>query len=660
MHRFSTLGYLLGMIAAVVVPLLAFAALGLTGYVMIERERFEREAVETARGINRIVEADLETLVSLLEGLSASQLLHDRNFVGFHNEARRIVDGTPNIIVLRDLGRDQFVNTQVPFGTPLPPAVPLTERERAAFETRIPVISGVYASPISGEARVAVAVPIDIGPDQYILAITVPTERIWQTLLPFVPEGWRIGIVDERGAYVTHSQLHESVSGKTAAASYLREATERAGTFTERSADGIDLLSGYYRSGYSNWLVRANVPQEIFEAPLWRSLMLLIALGAAALALSGVMAFLFGRTFIAAASGLADRAAALGAGRAVVPMQSRLVEFELAGKALATAATSILERTRELQTVLATVPAAVLFTYDPDARVVYPNGFAAEAMSLPESDAQGVSLDLVQFERDGQPVPPEEMLLRRALRGERIADEEYAWLASDGTWRTFLTNAAPLRDQDGRIVGAVLVGLDISERKRVEEQRALLVNELNHRVKNTLTTVQSLVQQSLRGAATPDQARDAVTDRLVALAKTHDLLTTENWEGAYLRDVAEAATAHFGDGERFRFSGPAVRLTPSLTLSLSLLLHELSTNATKYGALSTAEGMVEVSWRVDRDNGARRLALRWTETGGPPVVEPDQEGFGSRLIRSLSSAIGGSTAIEFKPAGVVCTIDVEL
>ncbi|WP_454761242.1 PAS domain-containing protein [Caulobacter segnis] len=205
-----------------------------------------------------------------------------------------------------------------------------------------------------------------------------------------------------------------------------------------------------------------------------------------------------------------------------------------------------------------------------------------------------------------------------------------------------------------RFVGAVV---NITDRKRSELHLRLLVNELNHRVKNSLATIQAIAAQSFTGERALPQAQEAFSSRIVALAEAHDLLTRENWEGAELHDVTERLAALHGGPARFELSGPSIRLSPKTALSLSMALHELATNAMKYGALSTPEGRIRVVWDFAPEPGAARLDLTWTESGGPLVKPPTDRGFGSRLIeRGLAAELSGSAAIDFQPEGVVCRI----
>jgi PAS domain S-box-containing protein len=239
--------------------------------------------------------------------------------------------------------------------------------------------------------------------------------------------------------------------------------------------------------------------------------------------------------------------------------------------------------------------------------------------------------------------------------GDGRYDVEYRVKQLDGSWRWL--SAWGLVEFEGqgaerRPVAIAGASRDLSERKQAEELQRLLGNELNHRVKNTLATVQSIINQTLRGAADTEGARTTLNARLVALAGAHDLLTDRSWAGADLVDLAARAVAPFVSGQ-IALVGPSVDLSPSQVLALSLAVHELATNAAKYGALSRPEGRVEFRWAVQ----AGRLNLSWRESGGPRVVPPTRQGFGSRLIEhALSRDLDGKTRLEFAPEGVRCSI----
>jgi PAS domain S-box-containing protein len=207
--------------------------------------------------------------------------------------------------------------------------------------------------------------------------------------------------------------------------------------------------------------------------------------------------------------------------------------------------------------------------------------------------------------------------------------------------------------------GMGVVFRDVTDRKRAEAQRDLLIGELHHRVKNTLATVQALAAQTFRHEGVEPGVQAAFEGRLLTLSAVHNVLTDENWASAELHDVVTSTLQPHRTPERDRFAvqGPALRLNPQSAVALSMALHELCTNAIKYGALSVDAGRVTLQWRA----AGGRFHLRWQEHDGPPVTEPLRRGFGSRLIeRSLAAQLQGDVKIEFQPAGVICGIDAPL
>jgi PAS domain S-box-containing protein len=221
--------------------------------------------------------------------------------------------------------------------------------------------------------------------------------------------------------------------------------------------------------------------------------------------------------------------------------------------------------------------------------------------------------------------------------------------------------AAPVRGAAGQVIAISVVARDIGESKRQEERRNVLIQELNHRVKNTLSILQSIAVQTLKGV---DAAkRQDFLSRLMALSRCHDLLTDTAWENAELhalltRTMAPYATAT--GASRVSLEGPPVRLLPSTALSLALAIHELATNAAKYGALSLPAGRVAVDWSVVSGAEVQTLSMTWREHDGPPVAPPTELGFGSRLLQGLGTQPGASVRHEFLPDGVVCAISLPL
>ncbi len=259
--------------------------------------------------------------------------------------------------------------------------------------------------------------------------------------------------------------------------------------------------------------------------------------------------------------------------------------------------------------------------------------------------------------------PEDRDLVADAITRARITQTpfsaEYRLRAEDGHWAWVSSRAVPIRPIGGEVTEWFGAATDITARRQHEEHQRLLLNELNHRVKNTLAIVQSLAMQTLRGADDIGAACDRFEARLHALAQAHDVLTRQEWDHAPLHDIVRTAIAPclVDDSDRFDIEGPDMQLDPQRALVLSMALHELCTNAMKYGALSRKPGRVRIHWRAEAVQGRHSLVLSWEEHDGPPVVVPDHRGFGSRLIeRGLRHDLGGDVALDFDKAGVKCRI----
>ena len=219
-----------------------------------------------------------------------------------------------------------------------------------------------------------------------------------------------------------------------------------------------------------------------------------------------------------------------------------------------------------------------------------------------------------------------------------------------------------MRDAAGQIVGGVNMLVDVTERKQAEQRQQLLMNELNHRVKNTLATVQSIAAQSLKGAS-DRELRTTFDARLISLSRTHDLLSREIWESASLRELLLLGLEPYRSEESTRFvlEGPELTVNPKAALALGLAFHELATNAAKYGALSKPNGQVRVVWDVLKSSEPSTLRLKWTETGGPSVKKTGRKGFGTIVIeRGLSLDLDGEVQVDFNPSGLIFTVDIPL
>jgi PAS domain S-box-containing protein len=233
---------------------------------------------------------------------------------------------------------------------------------------------------------------------------------------------------------------------------------------------------------------------------------------------------------------------------------------------------------------------------------------------------------------------------RRVMESGEPQEVEEVAGGSNGHGRVWLSTKTPMRGADGSVIGLVGVSVEITERKRDETRRDLMIHELNHRVKNT------------------PAMRAALDGRLMALASVHDVLTRESWHSADLGEVVAASLAPFGGTEtsRFHVRGPPLLLLPRAAVALAMGLHELATNAAKYGALHVPEGRVSLLWEID-GRSPQTLFMTWSEQGGPKVAAPCRRSFGSAMIEgALASDLGGTATLYFDPEGVRCVIEAPL
>ncbi len=268
------------------------------------------------------------------------------------------------------------------------------------------------------------------------------------------------------------------------------------------------------------------------------------------------------------------------------------------------------------------------------------------------------------FRPDGSFMPHEQCPMADVLSGKisEAHDVEVSIERPDGSRVVVVVNIRPLKSQRGEVTGAINCFYDITERKQGEQRQKLLVDELNHRVKNTLAAVQSIAAQSLKSASDAE-LRKTFEQRLVALSQTHDLLSRDHWMSASLRELLlQELTPYRTEADaRFAVEGPDLLLEPKAALALAMAFHELATNAAKYGALSKPEGRVRVGWDVVKASAPSALRLQWTETGGPPVKERERKGFGSTVIeRGLMLELEAEVQLDFNLSGLVCTIEIPL
>ncbi|WP_082528555.1 HWE histidine kinase domain-containing protein [Methylobacterium sp. Leaf466] len=680
---FSTQVYLILLVIALIGPGLLFTAILLVRYAATERARFEQDARENVRSIALSVDRDTAGLVSVLQTLATSQRLRDGNFDSFDAQARLVRDAVGLEILLRRPDGQQVVNTAVRRGAPMPSSALPFDREVAAGSQRA-VVSGVIPGPMPGEATYAVAVPVhNEGEIGFILSFAVPAGRLQSIIAREAVEGWMTGISDREGIVLARIPDPASIVGRARLSTLRQNQTETPGVWEGKDRRMKPVTVVEARSRLTGWNVSTVIPQALVEARLRNWIWAFGGFGLLVLATSSILAVHLWSRVARPLRRLAATGPALARGEAIPRITSPIQEIRRLGDVLADASLRLRTREDERDRALAETQRGLSALKESEARFRHMADSAPALIWMTDERAE-INFANMHFDHlFGQPasalseegwnriVHPDDQPGFAALFSEAFASRqpfraEVRVLDRDGIVRWLRCEGVPRLDDTGAFLGYTGCNVDITDAKRAEEHLLLLIHELNHRVKNTLATVQSIATQSLRRLDGPEAsaAREAFEARLLALARVHDVLTRENWDGAELRAVVADAIAplHAGDGQRARFvvDGPTLRLPPRLALSIAMALHELGTNAVKYGALSNEQGTVSITWTVDR-HPETRLNLRWAESGGPPVAPPTRTGFGSRLIeRSLARELAGDVQLTFAQGGVVCSIVVPI
>ncbi len=304
-------------------------------------------------------------------------------------------------------------------------------------------------------------------------------------------------------------------------------------------------------------------------------------------------------------------------------------------------------------------PLAWLLT--PDGTVIHANRTASAELRRPEDEIVGRPFaDLpLAGDRDAQ-LERVHAAIAAAAQGEdslfdlMLADD-------DDAERVFVLWIRPLGPSAGPPANLVASAVDITRRYESEQTQRLLMRELDHRMKNTLQVIQAVIRRTARAQASVGAFERSLLGRVGAMSRTHDLLAEERWLGAEMNAIVTQETGSFDATGAFSVSGPRLRLNPRAALSIALVMHELGTNASKYGALSTPEGKIAVTWQVYRSGDEPTICLRWQESGGPPVSPPSEKGFGSMLIESsIAYELEGRAQLNYRPDGLVCIISMPL
>ena len=654
---------------AIVVPVLLYSAILLHRYTEAEGISSQRRALSLAQALSADVDREIVAVITTLETLATSPALTSKDFTAFYWQAKQALRSRPWNVVLIDGTRRQLVNTRLP-PHEAPPFSAVTEPDIIGIvqQTQQPHISDLFVGTVARKLIFSVSVPVRLdGQIPYALIMSLDTERLVEILNQEVlPEGWVAGAADGKYRIMARSVPIEGSIGRSLPEETVkRSAGQTEGAIATVDQNGQSILLAFRVSRLTGWRIAAWAPLAVVEAPLREAWNLFLLSGAGLLSLSLLTALGLGRLMSAPVAELALAGVALGQGKPVAPISSTLREADELSTVLAEAAKKSALRMGDqarLAAIVSSSPSALvsmtpdgiilnwnaaakaIFGYEPEqvigrsSRTFYPEGSQAEFDSIYAEvrSGQAVNMDVVRRHKDG-----------------RLLDVSIS--------------LAPMYDDGGRLVGISSIITDIGDRKARERHIEFLMREVSHRSKNLLAVVQAIAGQTARHSPDIQAFQQRFSERLHALARSHDLLVARNWQGALVADLVRVQLAPFADEASVRVSlhGPEVQLKPDALHSLTLVLHELATNAAKYGALSVPEGKITVGWELIRDpsaNGSgddRRLRMLWQETNGPAVQPPARKGFGHVVISQMAaSALRGRIDLQFAPDGVRCVIEI--
>ncbi len=310
-------------------------------------------------------------------------------------------------------------------------------------------------------------------------------------------------------------------------------------------------------------------------------------------------------------------------------------------------------RVKHLEAVLETVPVGVVLA-DANGRIIHGNSHVEEMVRHPVLHSSDVDSyrEWIAYHADGRRVESAEYPLSRVIKdGEERSEIDVHYERGDGTRFWMRIIGEPVRGADGQLIGATVALIDIDRERQLQSAQEILIGELNHRVKNAFAVVKSIVSQSLRKLSVQRGLRETIDRRLDAYSRAHAKLIGTTWEHAPIGEVAADILQPIA-GDRVRITGPVVEVPSRQALAFSMAFYELATNAVKYGALSTPEGWVELSWKLEREATRSEIEMQWTEHGGPTPVATDEQGFGSFIIgRALQMETGGSVHSAYPASG---------
>ncbi|MBL6459198.1 PAS domain S-box protein [Belnapia sp. T6] len=677
--------HIIALVASALLPAFAVGAIAVTAAVVSHQRTFEDRLQNTAGALASAIGSEIEIFTTALSTLSSSTNLDSDtlDLALFHDRARWVAATLGSRIFLIQPDGTMALHTDFPFATDMQARRPVRQTSdvaRRVFETHRLAVGDAVLGQMTGRFLIPVYVPV-IRSDKVVFALGVVIESNRLSRLLTAQEfdnGIYASLIDGRGAILARSVDQERYVGqqvRTWVVDGLHDHKE--GVLAGDNLAGAPITTAFHRvTQFPAWTVTVAAPNTALYASLWTPLATLALGGLGSLVLALIVAARLGHRVLEPVDWLtrkAERVAFSGGQVEVVPQGPpvRVQEFERlraavvqAHLALQARAAAVAAGEARLRAVVETALDAIIVTDEKG--VIRSVNAAAEAIfGYAQREAVGETMLKLIGEVSSTKADDPAGIVRGQAHGQREAEGR----REDGSVVPVELSVAEWRDEAGDQFFTWIIR-DISARKADEERRVLLAREVDHRAKNVLAVVQSVLRLSPRD--NPKAFVAAVEARVSALARVHSLLAERGWGGADLRTVIERELAPYvlrfpgADGQRqtsVSLHGPAVALMAEAVQPVAMLLHELATNAAKHGALSMPHGRMEVQWLVDTAPASTgTLRLRWTETGGP-IIEgsPVRRGFGSRVIdATVRGQLGGTVERHWGRTGLVVEVTIPL
>jgi len=651
---------LFALIAASVIPL-AVAGFAISiWFQQLARETQEAGLLYTSRSIAAAVDGELEKYTTLAQALARSPSLAADDLRAFEAEARRLFDD-PNegwLILASSDGRE-LVNTAYPGPADLPMRNEAGLRQqRLVAETGKPAVSTVFRSGPNDVWTVMIDVPVHSTPlRKYGIAVALPARNFIEFLSPPTRDTeWLAGVLDQNGRYVARVPGGEAMIGELASEGW-RSNARKEGIAYFRSRENERAINANANSRLSDWTIGAGAFERQIEAAIRPITKWAIGAAVLAVALSMAFAFFIYRYLLRSLVNL-QRAASAALNGSAPEFRSPVLEFDDLWRGLRDATAKKNEVERELAENDARFRMAAqaarfgVYQIAPSSGAASWTGDIGEIFGIdgPIGNMQTIMSAFHPDDRDAT--------LRKighARRNVGPYEFEFRIVRTDGSVRWVLDrgeSAGPL-DSAGRVARMSGTFLDITQRKLVEERNRMLLREVSHRSKNLLTVIAIIARRTQSGSVS--EFLKTFEARLRGLAANQDLLVASEWQGAWLKQLIVAHLEPFCENVQTRVvsQGPDMLLGPEAAQNIGMALHELATNAAKYGALSNGEGRIAINWSIE----GGRFRLEWAERDGPAVEPPSRKGFGSTVLTSLVGAsLSGETSLSHDASGLRWTL----